>query len=820
MTLKMDKADKPMEIDRRQFLTTTAVVGGGMALGFWLPGKAHGAITPVTATTAIQPQNWYRDPVVPEINAWFTIGPDDTVTIRCQNVDIGTSIPTTNAMIVADELQCDWQKVKIEFASPNRDATEKAPAWTLAIPGGGNAHDPAGGGKPTFGGEGGGEGGDEGVYRRMGVGSSGNVRESRYYLQYAGAEGRERLLLAAANEWKVPVTELVAKDSVITHARSKRRTTYGAIAAKAAALPLPDPSKIRIKAVDKWTLMGTEQANREVPAKVTGACKYASDMRLPGMLYATVKCCPAWGGDVKSFNFDAVKNMPGVHSVVRLPLDKSGAAKEIGGRTTKDGFYSGGVAIIADSWWHAHKALEAMPIEWDRGAGTGVDTKQVWDSHMAALKAPGKVIVDHGNVDMAMSQGAKVIEAVYSVPYVRRGRMEPGNALVLVTDNRLDMWVGDQQPQRSLQNAAMLTGLPIKDCYLHMTPLGGGYGSSGNGPQAEHAVFVANTVRGRPVLTMWSREEDWGVGTTHSPLHIARCRAAVDRDGWPIAMELDYVQTIGGAWPADSRGIAMPPYWMPHYRLNQHIATSHIVAGRVRSTGARPNAFYLETFIDELAHAAGKDPLQYRRELIARNPPENKVDRFKGTGIGGFRYRDDWLRALDQVAKLSQWGRKLPEGWAQGLAIDDRRRGVGVGNGRQGTLCAAVHTVEVTKRGQLRLHRSDVVFDQGFSLINPLTVRKNVEGQIAWGFSDAMYQEVTFKDGGAIEVNFDTYPVSRMHEYPREVNIEWIKTGKWIEGAGEEAIPTVTPAIYNAIFKITGKRIRSVPLKHHDLSWG
>jgi isoquinoline 1-oxidoreductase beta subunit len=303
-------------------------------------------------------------------------------------------------------------------------------------------------------------------------------------------------------------------------------------------------------------------------------------------------------------------------------------------------------------------------------------------------------------------------------------------------------------------------------------------------------------------------------------LHIARCRAAVDQDGYPIAMELDYVQTIGVAWPADSRGIAMPPYWMPHYRLNQHIATSHIVAGRVRSTGARPNTFYLETFVDELAHAAKKDPLQYRRELIARNPPENKADRFRGTGVGGFRYRDDWLRALDQVAKLSQWGKTMPEGWAQGFAICDRRRGVGVGSGRQGTICAAVHTVEVTRRGQVRLHRSDVVFDQGFSLINPLTVRKNVEGQIAWGFSDAMYQEVTFKDGGAVDVNFDTYQVSRMAEYPHEVNIEWIKTGKWIEGAGEEAIPTVTPAIYNAIYRVTGKRIRNVPLKNHDLSWG
>ena len=812
-TKKTDAQADWTGLNRRQFLTTTAVVGGGMAVAFWWPGGAEAAITPVNAMTALQPENWYRDPLVPEINAWFTIAPDDTVTIRCQNVDIGTSIPTTNAMIVADELQCDWNKVKIEFASPNRDATEKAPVWSLKLPGGGNAHDPAGGGKPDQ------SAGETGLYRHMGVGSSGNVRESRYYLQYAGAEGRERLLLAASTEWGVPVAELVAKDSVITHAKSKRKTTYGALAAKAAKVQLPDPSLIKIKPVDKWTLMGTEQPNREVPAKLTGACKYSVDIRMPGMLYAAVKACPVWGGDVKSYNFDAVKNMPGVHSVVRLPYDKTGEAKEVLGRTTKNGFYSGGVAIIADSTWHAQKALDAMPIEWDRGPGGTASTASIAKHHLETMARPGKVVVNEGNVEDAF-KGARIIEATYGVPYVRRARMEPGNAVVLVTDNRLDMWVGDQQPQRSLANAAMLTGLPIKDCYLHMTPLGGGYGSSGNGPQAEHAVFIANTVRGRPVKTMWSREEDWSIGSTYSPLQFGSGKAALDSQGYPIAMEFHYVTTVGGAWPADSRGLAMPPYWVPNFRLHQHIATAHVPAGRVRATGARANTFYLESFIDELAHAAGKDPLMYRRELIARNPPENKADRFKGTGVGGFRYRDDWLRGVDLLAKVSNWGKKMPEGWAQGVSLDDRRRGVGVGTGRQGTICHQVHEVEVTKRGQVKVHKADVVFDTGFSLINPLTVKKNIEGQMAWGMSDALYQEINIKDGEGVERNFDTYPVVRMNEYPREVNVHWLKTGKWIEGAGEEAIPDVTCAIVNAIYKITGKRIRNVPLKHHDLSWG
>ncbi|MBM2812742.1 MAG: xanthine dehydrogenase family protein molybdopterin-binding subunit [Chloroflexi bacterium] len=808
MTTKKEMND----MNRREFLSATASVGGAMVLGFWLPPESAHAQAAVSADKAVRPEPWYRDAVVPEINAWLTVGPDDTVTIRVAQVDLGTGVMTTNAMIVAEELQCDWSKVRSEYASANRDAIEKAPEWTLKVPGNG-AHDPAGGGLPTE------LTNETGVYRRMGVGSSGNVREGRFYMQYAGAEARERLLLAAANEWRVPVSELVAKDSVITHAKTKRKTTYGALAAKAAQTPLPDPSKIKIKPPDQWKLMGTEQKNRDVPVKVTGAAKYAIDIRLPGMLYAAVKCCPSWGGDVKSFNFDAVKNRPGVHSVVRLPLDRTGKAKEVLGRTTKDGFYSGGVAIIADTWWHAKTALDAMPIEWDRGPGAGVSSATLLEGHLATLHEPGKTIVTGGDVDAAMGRAAKIVEATYTVPYVRRARMEPGNATVLVTDNRVDIWVGDQQPQRSLQNAAMLTGVPPANVHLHMCFLGGGYGSSGNGPQAEHAVFIANTVRGRPVKMLWSREEDWGVGTTYSPLGLFTAKAALDAEGWPIAMDMHYCTSIGVAWPADSRGLAMPPYWVPNYRLHQHIANSHVPAGRVRSTGARPNTFYMETFIDELAHAAGKDPYLYRRELIMRNPPENQQDRFKGTGVGGFRYRDDWLKALDMVAKMSGWGTPLPEGWARGIAIDDRRRGVGVGSGRQGTICAQVHTVEVTKRGQVIVHRVDVVFDQGFSLVNPLTVRKNIEGQIAWGYNDALYQEITIQDGEGVEVNFDKYPVARMREYPKEVNIAFMKTNKWIEGVGEEAIPMITPAIYNAVFKVTGKRIRSVPLKNHDLSW-
>src|SRR5437660_673522 len=347
--------------------------------------------------------------------------------------------------------------------------------------------------------------------------SSGNVRESRYYLQQAGAEARERLLLAAANEWGVPVSELVAKDSVITHAKTKRRTTYGAIAAKAARTPLPDPSKIKIKTPDQFTLLGTEQKSLDVPLKVTGEAIYGIDIRLPGMLYAAAKACPVWGGDVKSYDFDRIKNMPGVHSAVRLPFDA---------QTKSVGF------------------------------------------------------------------------------------------------------------------------------------LGGGDGSNGNGPQGEQAVAVANAVRGRPVKMLWTREEDWGTGTRYRPMSVCFFKAGLDAEGWPIAMEVRH-STTWNLGDMGYRGLSAPPYFVPNYRLTLHAPKTHLPIGTRRGTGAAPNRFYTDRFSDELAHAAGRDPYSYRRELIARNPAEPRL------GIGGFAYRDDFLKALDMAAEMSGWGTPLPEGWAR-----------------------------------------------------------------------------------------------------------------------------------------------------------
>ena len=344
------------DVTRREFLATVAAAQGAFVLGFWMPAKAHAQ----TQTPASTPPGaaWYEEPATPEVNAWIVVAPDDTVTIRIAQTELGQGVWTSNAMMVCEELQCDWTKVRPQYASANRDAREKAPAWTIAVPGHG-ATDPRGGGVPTFGTRDrtGVAGIPDSLYRRMRTNAASSVKDGRYYLQLAGAEARERLLLAAADLWNVPVAELTAKNSIITHARSGRTVTYGHVAYRAALTPHPHPETITIKPPDQWTLMGTEQKNLDVPLKVTGQTVYGIDVRVPGMKWAAVKACPVYGGDVKRFDFDAVRHMPGVRSAVRFPIPDPAL--------TRGRIFSGGVAVIADSWYQAKTAIDRMPIEWD-----------------------------------------------------------------------------------------------------------------------------------------------------------------------------------------------------------------------------------------------------------------------------------------------------------------------------------------------------------------------------------------------------------------------------------------------------------------------
>jgi isoquinoline 1-oxidoreductase beta subunit len=775
------------EVTRREFLATVAAAQGAFVLGFWLPDKAH-AQTPVQ-TGAV----WSQDSAAPEINAWIVIAPDDTVTIRIAQTELGQGVWTSNAMMVCEELQCDWSKVRPQYASANRDARERAPEWTLDVPGNG-ATDPKGGGEPLFGNRDrtGVFGIPDSLYRRMRTNAASSVKDGRYYLQLAGAEARERLLLAAANLWRVPVAELTARDSVITHAASGRKTTYGAVAQSAAQTPHPRPETIAIKPPDRWTLMGTEQKNLDVPMKVTGQTVYGIDVRVPGMKWAAVRACPVYGGEVRRYDFDAIRGMPGVRTAVQFPIPDPAC--------TRGRIFSGGVAVIADTWYQARTALDRMPIEWTIPPGNAaVDTAMMRDALAAAIAQPGQVRVDQGDVDAGFARAARIVEATYSTPYLARARMEPGNATVLVTNDRVDIWIGDQSPQETRFSAATITGVPEQNVHLHLCHLGGGFGRNGNGPQAEQAIMIANQLRGTPIHMLWTREEDF-VGTTYRAMGLARLKAGLDREGWPIALEVRTCMQRDGFGP-DASFDGTSRYYVPNYRYSSHTTRFHVPVGTRRGVGQAAHEFYRESFIDELARAAGMDPYRYRRELIART---------------SLPYKADMIKALDMAAEMSGWGTPLPPGTARAIALEER----GAEGSGSATISAMVHTVSVSREGRVRLERVDVAHDTGFGLVNPLSVKKQIEGQITWFYNDAMHQATTIADGRVVENNFDRFPLSRIGEDPPEINIRFFPTSHWLIGMGHDRATSVQSAIGDAIFQITGKRFRDLPFSRHDLRWG
>ena len=785
---------RPGHPSRRDVVAgAAAATAGALVIGFFVPparARAAGSEGPTAAAT--ESTTWAVDPAVEEVNAWVVVHPDETVTIRIAQTELGQGVWTSNAMMVCEELQCDWSKVVPQYASVNRDGRERAPEWTLQVPGKG-ARDPLGGGDPEFGhrSRSGIEGIPDSLYRRMRTNAAASVRDGRYYLQLAGAEARERLLLAAAQRWSVPVEGLRAENGVITDRPSGRTTTYGAMASFAAHIPHPHPERIRIKPPSEWTLMGTEQRNLDVPDKITGRTVYGIDVRLPGMKWAAVRTCPVYGGTVKSWDFEPVRHMPGVVSALAFPIPDPTVIRER--------VFSGGVAVVADSWYQARKAVEAVPVEWNVPPQNAArNTVGMHAALMAALEKPGKVRVDLGDCDRAFAGAARVLEATYSTPYLPRARMEPGNATALVTDDRVDLWLGDQSPQETRFSASRITGIAEENVYLHMCHLGGGFGRNGNGPQAEQALYIADRHRGTPIHLLWTREEDF-INTTYRSMGVARLRAALDADGYPLAIEVRTAMDRNAPGAIASFDVASC-YHAPSYRFSTHSEVFHVPVGTRRGVGAPAHDFYRESFIDELAHAAGKDPYRYRRELISRT---------------SLPYKDDMIRALDMAAEMSGWGTPLPRGTARAIALEERgAEGDGVA-----TISAQVHTVSVSRKGEVRLLRVDIAHEEGFGFVNPLTVRKQLEGQLVWFWNDAMHQECHVEDGRIAESNFDSFPLSRIDEDPPEVNIRFFKTAHWLHGMGHDRGTSVQSAIADAVFQITGRRYRDLPFRNHDLTW-
>jgi isoquinoline 1-oxidoreductase subunit beta len=721
------------KVNRRQFLLTTSVVGGAFVLGFVLPSRQVEA-----ATIAAHP---WTAPAAggTEINAWLVIGSDETVTIRVAQSEMGEGVFTSMPMLIAEELQCDWQNVRAEYASANRSLRENR------------------------------------VYQRMATGGSGAVRRSREYLQQAGASARARLIAAAAQQWGVPASECRAEHGVVMHQASNRQVTYGAIAATAATVKLD--AEPAIKTPDQFTLLGQSLNRLDVPLKVNGTAIYGIDVRLPDMLYASVMTCPVFGGKLKRYDVDAIKAMPGVRMAVEVP---------------------NGIAVVADSFWRAKTALEVMPVEWDLGPHAHASSEAFWKTFREALGKPGVVAGEKGDALAALNGAAKVVEADYFAPYLAHATMEPMNCTAQVRPERVDVWVSTQNPEAALAAAAETAGMAPENTYVHTCFLGGGFGRRFYNDDVRQAVTVAKALGGRPVKLIWTREEDMR-HDFYRPMAAIRFRAGLDANGVPVtyfnrsvthsilsSVRPDDVK--GGIDRTSVEGLANMPYGFAQHRIEHLIQNTHVPVAFWRSVGASQNAFAVESFLDEVAHAGGKDPVELRRQLLKEHP--------------------DWLHVLDTAAQKANWGKTLPPGTAQGIAIAESF----------GSIVAEVADVSVSKRGEVRVERVVCAVDCGH-VVNPLTVAEQMESSVVYGLTAALYGQITIKDGRVVEGNFDDYQMLRLDAMP-EVETHLALTGgtKW-GGIGEPGVPPVAPAVCNAIFKATGKRVRSLPLSNHDLNW-
>jgi isoquinoline 1-oxidoreductase subunit beta len=719
-------------VSRRHFILTGATAAGGLMISIGVPRAADAATVPG------QPWNDDNAYAPNEIDAWIAIDPDDSILIRYQRSEMGQGSMTALPMMITEELQCDWSRVRIEYASPNRNLREKN------------------------------------VYGPMFSNGSRSVRASQKKMQQVGASARVRLIAAAAARWNVPASECTAALSVVTHNPSGRKLRYGEVAADAAKITLAKEPAIKSPA--QFTFIPRAMPRVDVIHKTDGSARFGIDAQVPGMVFAAIMACPVPGGKLKGVDESVLNGAPGVLQVVKLP---------------------NAVAVVAtDTFWRAKRALSRLQPEWDTGAAGDVDSEQLSKEYRAALDGPMLTARNNGNVDQAMSGGAKTFEAIYETPYLSHSPMEPMNATVNLQADRLDVWVGTQAADEALEAAAHASGLKPEQVYVHNGFVGGGFGRRDASDEIVQAIAIAKVVK-RPVKLVWTREEDTRQDKFR-PHAVVAFKAATGPDGIPIAWSMRVVTSsifasVGRPFPKTKvepqtvAGLADNGYNVPNMRVESLLKNTHLPVWFWRAPGANQHVFAIESFLDEMASANGLDPYQVRRKLLAGKP--------------------DWLKVLDTAAEKGDWGKPLPPGSGRGIAICTDTD----------SLCAQVAEVTVKPDGQVKVNRVTVALDTRY-MVNPQTIAEQAEGSVIFGLSAALYGKITIKDGAAVQGNFDTYRMVRLAEAPKiEVHL-MPSGGKVWGGAGEPATPPIAAAVANAIFAATGKRLRSLPISDHDLT--
>jgi isoquinoline 1-oxidoreductase beta subunit len=726
----MTKTIRTASLSRRTFVVGTAA--GGLALGFHLPEMR--AARAQTAGGA-------------EVNAWVFIKPDDSCVIRIARSEMGQGTITGLAQLVAEELECDWKKVSVEQISPQDNLARKR------------------------------------VWGEMGTGGSRGIRTSQDYVRRGGAAARMMLLQAAADEWKVPVGELAVSDGVITHAGSNRSTSYGKLADAASKLTAPDPKTITLKNPRDWKIAGKPLKRIDTAPKLDGSQVYAIDVKLPGMLCAAIQACPVFGGKLVSFDEQKIAGRRGVQKAVKV------------NDTT--------VAVVADTWWRAKSALEALPIVWDEGPNAKVNSAAIAEHLKEGLTATAtNGERQNGDALKAIAGAAKKVEATYSTPFLAHATMEPMNCTAKISPDKAEIWVATQNAESSLAALAEASGLPLEKCAVYRTDLGGGFGRRGGTQDYVHqAVAIAKQFPGTPIKMIWSREED----TAHDfyrPISQAKMAAGLDADGNLIGLHVRVSgQSINATLaPAAIRngkdlrqlqgyyeepGDAQLGYSVPNLLIEYVMRNTHVPVGPWRGVNTNQNAVYMECFIEEVARAAGKDSLEFRRALMKDHPKH--------------------LAVLNAAAEKGDWGKPLPPGMHRGIA-----QFMGYGS-----YSAATAEVSISPDGKLKVHRMVLALNCGH-VVNPDQVAAQVEGSVAYGLSATLYGENSVENGRIKELNFDTYEILRLADMPKVETVPVPSYDFW-GGVGEPTICVVAPAVLNAIHAATGKPVRSLPLKNVKL---
>ena len=714
-------------IGRREFFVGAAAAGAGLALGF--PAEAAQAETQA-----------------PEINAWVVVKPDDTVIVRIARSEMGQGTLTGLAQLVAEELDCDWSKVTTEYPSPRESFLRKRP-W----------------GEFTTGG-------------------SRGVRTSQDYLRKGGAAARMMLTQAAANGWGVPVAECKAEKSVVTHLPSGRTTTYGQVAD--AAAKIAPPKDIPLKDPKTWTIAGQPLKRLDTADKTNGRMTYGIDVKRPGMLYACISACPVFGGKLKGFDAAKAAQRRGVKAVMKVGDDA--------------------VAVVADSWWRARSALDAMPIEWDQGPNVETSSATIAAWLKEGLDDRETAFVGNANGDVAtgLAQAVKTVEAEYAYPYQNHATLEPMNATALWNPDKCEVWTGTQNGEAAFAETIAASGLKPDQCEVYKQMLGGGFGRRGNSDFVRQAVLIAKQMPGTPIKLIWSREEDMQHGRYH-PTTQARLVAGFDADnkltalririsGQSILADLMPERLVNGMDPATFAGLGKAGdfaigYSAPNLLIDHSMRNPHVPPGFWRGVNVNQNAFYLECFMDELAHAVGEDPLAFRRKLMADHPKH--------------------LAVLEAAAERIGWDKPAPQGIYRGIAQ----------HMSYGSYVAAAAEISVVDGAKIKIHRLVGATDPGYA-VNPAQIERQIAGSFVYGLSALFYGEITIKQGRVEQSNFDNYDSMRIAEMPKVETIVMPSGGFW-GGVGEPTICVAAPAVLNAFFQATGKRVRVAPLKNASISF-